>query len=123
MNEQAGIAERIRSAYAGADLEAFGELLADDVQWGDDNHPNRCRSRQDVLSTFEGWVAAGVSADVVGVDTGPHGVLARLNIHWTDPSDKRRGSKFIHVFMTGEDGLVNEIRRYNDVRSARKAIS
>src|ERR1700733_342532 len=106
MAAETAIAERIRTAYTTADLDAFGELLAPDVRWGDDAHPNRCCSRQDVLSTFRRWIGGGVTADVLAVDSGPHGVMACLHINWTDPNDKPRGTDFFHVFMTGNDGLV-----------------
>jgi len=46
------MAEQIRSAFATKNLDAFGQLLADDARWGDDDHPNRCRSRSDVIATF-----------------------------------------------------------------------
>jgi hypothetical protein len=122
VTDHAAVAERIRTAYSAADLDGFGQLLASDVRWGDDYHPNRCRSRQDVLSTFQRWIGGGVAAEVLGVDSGPHGVMARLHINWTDPDDKPRGTEIFHVFMTGTDGLVTEIRRYDDARSAKKAI-
>lgn len=116
------MAERIRAAYERADIDGFSELLADDVRWGDDSHPNRCRSRRDVLNTFAGWVGSGVSAKVTDLDTGPQGVACKLHIDWVDPNDKARGAGFWHVLMV-RDGLVTEIRRYNDAKSARKAIS
>jgi hypothetical protein len=50
------------------------------------------------------------------------GGLARLRIRWVDPNDRARGIEFVHVFITGDDGLITEIRRDNDVRSAAKAI-
>jgi ketosteroid isomerase-like protein len=115
------MAERIRAAYEQADLDGFGELLADDVRWGDDSHPNRCRGRHDVLNTFSGWVGSGVSATVTDLDTGAEGVACRLRVEWVDPGDNVRGVNFWHVLVV-RDGRITEIRRYNDARSARKAI-
>ena len=43
MGSDSDLATRISEAYRDADLERFGALLADDVRWGDDDHPNRCR--------------------------------------------------------------------------------
>jgi hypothetical protein len=116
------LAEQISAAYRSADLTAFGSLLADDVRWGDDDHPNRCRSRGDVLRTFAGWMDSGVTADLVDVTTGPLGVACRLHVTWVDPQDRQRGVDFFHVFMVS-DGLVREIRRYDDKRSAESAIA
>lgn len=115
------ISERIRAAYEQADLDGFSELLAPDVRWGDDDHPNRCRSRDDVLNTFAGWVGGGVSAKVTVMDTGPQGVACKLHIEWADPNDKARGVNFWHVLLV-DDGQITEIRRYNDEKSAREAI-
>lgn len=121
VTEPRDLADRISSAYLGADLDTFGALLAEDARWGDDDHPNRCRSRADVLRTFARWLASGVTAEVLGVDTGPHGVLCRLHVNWVDPHDRPRGVNFTHVFMIS-DGLITEIRRYNDPASAAQAI-
>src|ERR1700742_3498356 len=107
------MSERIRAAYEQVDLDGFSELLADNVRWGDDDHPNRCRSRDDVLSTFTTWVGAGVTAKVTGIDNGPLGVSCKLHVEWVDPTDKARGVNFWHVFIV-RDGLITEIRRYND---------
>jgi ketosteroid isomerase-like protein len=116
------LADRIRAAYQSADLAGLSDLLAPDVRWGDDDHPNRCRSRDDVLRTFSGWLGKGVSADVLNTDTGSFGVAFRLHVNWTDPTDRARGFQSFHVFML-RDGQITEIRRYNDSRSARKAIT
>jgi ketosteroid isomerase-like protein len=115
------LAERISAAYSATDLAAFGDLLADDVRWGDDDHPNRCHNRDDVLRTFSSWITSGVTAKVLGVETGPDGVLCRLHVEWTDPRDRARGANFIHVFMV-RDERVSEIRRYDDVKSAAEAV-
>jgi hypothetical protein len=115
------MAEQVRAAYVGADLSAFAALLADDARWGGDDHPNRCRSRDDVLRTFSGWITSGVTADVVGIDIGPSGISCRIHVNWIDPSDRARGVDLFHVFLV-RDGLIVEIRRYDDAKSAAKAI-
>lgn len=121
MTEPRDLAERIGAAYGQADLDAFGALLADDVRWGDDDLPRRCRGRADVLRTFAQLLGSGVSADVVGVESGPLGVLCRLRVRWPDPADRARGTEFLHVLMV-RDGRITEIRRYDDARSATEAI-
>jgi ketosteroid isomerase-like protein len=121
VTEPQDLAGRICAAYEGADLDAFGALLAEDARWGDDDHPNRCRSRADVLRTFTSWVNSGVTARVLRVDSGPHGVLCRLHVDWIDPADRARGADFFHVFMIS-GGLITEIRRYDDPASAAQAI-
>jgi ketosteroid isomerase-like protein len=115
------LADRIRAAYQGADLQAFGALLAEDARWGDDDHPNRCRGRADVLRTFGSLLSSGVTAEVLDTRSGPDGVLCRLHVNWTDPADRHRGVDFVHVFLI-RDGQIAEIRRYDDEASAAAAI-
>ena len=115
------MSERIRAAYEQADLDGFAELLAEDVRWGDDEHPNRCRNRDDVLSTFAAWVGAGVSAKVTALDIGPQGVACKLHVEWAAPNDRARGVNFWHVFLI-HGGQITEIRRSNDAKSAQQAI-
>jgi len=116
-----GIADRIRTAYETADVGSLSDLLKPDVRWGDDEHPNRCRNRDDVMRTFSGWLGKGVSAEVLDTETGAFGVALRLHVNWTDPTDRARGTEFFHVFII-RDEQIAEIRRYNDSRSAKKAI-
>ena len=119
--DNSAIEERLRTVYANADLSDFASLLADDVRWGDDTHPNRCRSRDDVLRTFATWMDAGVTAELVRTESGPGGVLCFLHVNWADRADRARGVDFIHAFLV-RDGLVSEIRRYDAAKSAREAI-
>jgi|SRR3954447_9719150 len=112
---------QVRAAYEHADLDGFSGLLAEDVRWGE-NHPNECRNRDDVLRTFAGWVCAGVTASVTELATGPQGIAVKLQVAWVDPNDRDRGQSFWHV-LTVREGLITEIRRYNDAKSARKAIN
>lgn len=119
--ERTDLAARIRAAYQGRDLDAFALDLAEDVRWGADDQPNRCRGRADVLRTFGRWLDSGVTADVGEVRVGPRGVLLHLHVNWPDPADRHRGQDFLHVFLV-EGGLISEIRRYDDVGSAAAAI-
>lgn len=117
----ADLAARITAAYSTVDLAGFAALLADDVRWGDDGYPRACRNRDDVMRTFGELASTGVRADVVEVHTGPRGVACRLHVNWPDPADSNRGTDFFHVFML-RDGMIGEIRRYDDSASAREAI-
>jgi hypothetical protein len=117
----ADLASRITAAYSTVDLAGFAALLADDVRWGDDGHPRACRNRDDVMRMFGEFASSGVRADVVEVHTGPRGVACRLHVNWPGRADRGRGFDFFHVFMR-RAGLVGEIRRYDDVDSARAAI-
>lgn len=58
------IADQINTAFATKNLNALGRLLADDARWGDDDHPNKCRSRSDVIATFDRLLGEGVDGEV-----------------------------------------------------------
>lgn len=120
-NQLDEIANQIRAAFSTRDVTAFGHLLADDVRWGDDAHPRRCRSRADVLATFRGLLTTGVDADITEMTTGAEGVVLRLRVHWPEPEDRRRGTAIFHAYLV-RDGKISEIRRYDDRRSAFAAI-
>ena len=116
------MAEQIRSAFATKNLDAFGQLLADDARWGDDDHPNRCRSRSDVIATFRRVLSEDVDGEVVETTVGPNGVVCRLRVHWPDPADHARGATFFHVYIV-RDGKIAEIQRHDDQASALAAVS
>src|SRR5579875_433935 len=99
MSGETDVAARLRTAYERRDLAGLRPLLADDVRWGSDDHPNRCRNPDDVLRTFARGLNAGASADVLAVHTAPAGVAVQVRVHWPDPGDLARGEEFFHVFL------------------------
>jgi len=113
------LAERLRRAYRDKSLDQLAPLLADDVRWGDDDNPRRCRSRADVLATFSGAMADGVGGRITEVATGSEGVLCGLAVRWPDGDDRPDRSLF-HVYVV-RDGLISEIRPYDDRASAAEA--
>jgi ketosteroid isomerase-like protein len=115
------IAERIRSAFANRDFDSFGELVADDARWGDDDHPNRCRGRRDVLANYRRLVDQGVTGDVAETKTGPAGVMCELRVEWPGGADRSGPTTLFQVFLV-RDGRIVEIRGYDDRESAFEAI-
>jgi hypothetical protein len=115
------IADQLRSAFATKDLETLGRLLADDARWGDDDHPNKCRSRSDVIATFDRLLGEGVHGEVTETLVGPNGVAVALHVQWPNPGDGR-GINFYQAYLV-RDGLVTEIQRHDDRRSALAALS
>jgi len=116
------IAEQIVSAFTTRDLTAFGALLADDARWGDDDTPNRCRSRREVVATFDRLLREGVGGEVVETRTGPRGVMCRLRVDWPSTTDDPRHETLYHVYLV-RDGRITEIRRYDDPTSAVEALA
>jgi SnoaL-like domain len=115
------IADQISTAFATKNLDALGRLLADDARWGDDDHPNKCRSRSDVIATFDRLLGEGVDGEVTEAILGPNGVAVLLRVRWPNPGEGR-GVNFYQAYLVS-DGLVTEIQRHDDRRSAIAALS
>ena len=115
------IAHQLRLAFATKDLDLLSRLLADDARWGDDSHPNKCRSRGDVIATFDRLLGEGVEGEVTETVVGPHGVAVLLHVRWPNPGEGR-GVNFYQAYLVSE-GLVTEIQRHDDRKSAVAAIT
>jgi ketosteroid isomerase-like protein len=118
----ADLAEQIRAAFATRDIDTFWGLLGEDARWGDDDHPNKCRSRADVIATFKRLLDEGVRGEIEETAIGPRGVIARLRVAWPDPQDRHPGELFYQAYLI-RDGKIVEIQRYDDRESALSAIS
>ncbi len=113
--------ERLRAAYLTRDLEALGALLADDVHWGDDDLPRRCRNRSEVLATFARGMDAGADAEITELLEGTNGILCGLVVRWPDAGQRPGDGRLLyHVYLT-RDERIAEIRRYDDRASAAEA--
>jgi hypothetical protein len=115
-----GLARGLRDALEARNLEALGALLAPDVRWGDLGHPRTCTNRDQVLATFRAAIDAGASGRVGECVDGEHGVLCELLIDWPDPAARPDDAQVYQVYLV-RDGLVSEIRRYDDRASAARA--
>jgi hypothetical protein len=115
------VAAHLQSAFATKDLRELGLLLAADARWGDDDHPDKCRSRGDVIGTFGRLLGEGVDGEVTECVVGEKGVAVRLHVQWPEPGDGR-GVDFFQSYVV-EGGLVSEIQRHDDRKSAIAAVS
>ncbi len=109
---QGGIADSLRRALASRDWDALAPLLAEDVRWGDGDDPRSCRNRGDVLALMAARLAEGADAEIGELVEGSAGVLCRLDVRWPESSG-RRARTLYHVYRV-EDGLVREIRPFDD---------
>ena len=121
VDRHGGIAEQIVAAFATRDLAAFGALLTDDARWGDDDIPNRCRSRRDVVATFDRLLQRGLGGEVVETTTGRHGVMCRLRVDWPAETRGPHRQTLYQVYLV-RDGRIAEIRAYDDPTSALEAL-
>ena len=116
------IADQLGAAFATKDLDSLGRLLAADARWGDDDHPNKCRSRSDVIGTFDRLLGEGVDGEVTESAVGENGVVVRLHVQWPNPGDDGRAVNFYQSYIV-RGGLVIEIQRHGDRKSAVAAVS
>ena len=114
------VAAQIQSAFATKELDALGRLLAPDARWGDDDHLNKCRSRSDVVATFDRLLAEGVDGSVTEAVIGSNGVAVLLHFQWPNPGEGR-GVNFYQSYIVSH-GVVTEIQRHDDRRSAVAAL-
>ncbi|MHB1969473.1 MAG: nuclear transport factor 2 family protein [Acidimicrobiales bacterium] len=114
------LARAVRTALSEGDLEGFGSLLAPDVRWGDDDAPNRCRSRDDVVSTLRGALERGVNGSLGEVETGPAGVLAHLVVTRSDAPEKSRDLYHLYAVRAGR---ISEIVPYSSRADAAAALA
>ncbi|MDA8309156.1 MAG: nuclear transport factor 2 family protein [Actinomycetota bacterium] len=116
------MAAQLRSAFDARDMTTFGALLAEDAVWGDDDAPNTCRSRAEVVATFQRLITDGVGGEVADLKTGPAGILCHLHIHWPEPGSRRGRDEVFHLYRV-HDGRIVEIRPYDDREAAENALS
>ncbi|MHB1584199.1 MAG: nuclear transport factor 2 family protein [Acidimicrobiales bacterium] len=111
------VAAALRLLYESREADRLAPLLAEDVAWGDDDNPRRCRGPHDVLRTLRMGAAAGAEAELHSVDVGAEGVLCDVTVRWPPGSGRPEAVRLFHVFVV-RGGLVAEIRRYDDRASA-----
>jgi hypothetical protein len=117
---EGSLSERLHQALLTRDLEALGSLLADDVRWGDDEHPRRCRNRSEVMATFARGMDDGVDAEITEFLPGTRGILCGLAVKWPEGAERSGDRLLYHVYLVEHDRIV-EIQRYDDRGSAMEA--
>lgn len=115
------IAAQLRDAFERHDLALFGALLADDVRWGEEGRPERCRGRSDVLATFGRLVGHGVDTKVDDIVVGRIGIVAIMQARWADSRDDRNETALYHSYHV-RGGLITGISRYDNRNAALDAV-
>jgi hypothetical protein len=116
------VADQIRLAFAGPDLELLAPLLHPKVRWGAGPQPRACRSRADVLVTFARLLGDGVSGEVIDLQVLPGGVVAHLRVRWPEPQPEDARLEVFQSYRVVE-GLVIEIEGHEDQQAAAHALS
>jgi ketosteroid isomerase-like protein len=114
------LVDQVRDALAARDLDAFGDLLTDDVRWGDEGHPRGCRNRAEVLKTFSRGMAEGLDGSASELERGRNGILCRLNVTWPEGHPRADDTDVFHVYLV-RDEHIYQILRFFDRDSAASA--
>jgi ketosteroid isomerase-like protein len=117
---QPSIANRLRSALTSRDIEAFGALLSDDVQWGDGDNPRACHNRADVIATLTRALLTGADGTLVDLQSGKKGIFCQFKV--TPPRSELQSEDrdVYHVYHVKDDQIYL-IRSFEDRTSAAKS--
>jgi hypothetical protein len=74
-----------------------------------------------VIATFDRLLGEGVDGEVTETIVGQNGIAVRLRVHWPNP-DVGGDTNFYQAYLV-TDGLVTEIQRHDDRRSAVAALA
>ena len=79
--EVQAIAERLRSALEGQDLTILAGILDPDVRWGgEEDTPETCHNRADVLAWYGGLIDRGFRASVAAAAVEPDRIVLTLDV-------------------------------------------
>lgn len=120
--EHSRLAQQLSDALDAADLEAAGELMSEDVTWGDVDDARGCRNRRDVLATFARLMDLGVRGTVSEVVTGPRGIMVGLSVQWP-PGHSRESATTLHQVYLVRDEEIVEILGFDDRDAASAALA
>jgi len=115
------LAELVRVVLESADLERFAEMLDPRVTWGAPGDPSPpCRNREQVLAWYARGQADGRRARVLDITTTGDKILVTMRVTTTQPDHDAEVQDRWQV-LTVADGLVTDIRGYDDGAAARTA--
>jgi hypothetical protein len=109
------LAERVRTAMEAADLPAFGDLLAPDVQWGPPGARRAtCRNREQVLTWYRRGKAAGGRALISEVVPIGDCLLVGLQVRGSSEARERGGIATRWQILAVREGLIHDIVGFDD---------
>ena len=108
--EAQAIAERLRSALEGRDLTTLAGILDPDVRWGgEEDTPQTCHNRADVLAWYGGLIDRGFRASVAATAVEPDRIVLTFDV--TRPGG---GTSRNHQVFRIASGLVVDIRGHEE---------
>ena len=104
--EAQAIAERLRSAFEQQDLGILAGVLDPDVRWGgEEDTPETCHNRADVLAWYGSLIDRGFQASVAATAVEPDRIVLSLDV--TTPGG---GTSRNHQVFRIASGHVVDIR-------------
>jgi ketosteroid isomerase-like protein len=111
----ATVAEVLREALSHGDLELLGTVLAPDVRWGgEEDTPDTCHTREDVLAWYGRARAEGMGATLEEFIVQGAAVVAGLRVHRPARGPRADGPDRVWQVYSLRGGQVGEIRGYPD---------
>lgn len=98
------VAKQLFTALENRDLNAFGKLLAEDVRWGDDSNPKKCRSREEAITTFKRLLDQGVDGEIESITATPNGILCKFKVKTPNENDNTFRTLY-HLYKTTGDAI------------------
>jgi ketosteroid isomerase-like protein len=107
------LAARLHSALATRDLDAVAAMLDENVRWGgQEDAPETCHSRADVMSRLARQRAAGLETTVLEVVPGKEAILVGLSLKRPLPGGYGR-EHTVHQVLKVRDQRVVDIRGFS----------
>ena len=111
-SEAEAVARGVQAAFESRDLGAFGMLLDEHVRWGgEEETPQTCHTRADVLYRLAAQAAAGVETHVTEVVPGDESILVGLRVK-RPVRDGFSREHSVYQVLKVRNGLVVDIRGY-----------
>jgi len=110
------VARLLTEALETADAERFGSLLHPDVRWG--GGPAGCHSRAQVVEWYQVLHAKGLRTRVIESAVRGYQVVLGLQVHRPAAVSRPAPPPLVYQGFTVVDGLVVEIRGYEDRAAA-----
>ena len=109
------LAGLVGQALAGADLEAYADLLHPDVRWGAPGDPSPpCQSRAQVLAWYRAGREAGTRARVTETVVAGDKILVGLRVTALPALPGSAEEQDRWQVLTVRDGMVGDIRGFED---------
>jgi DNA-binding transcriptional MerR regulator len=107
------VAKRLRAAVEAADLTEFADLLDPRVRWGgEQDTPQTCHSRDEVLRVYRDGRAAGARARVTEVATHGNRILVGLRVQWAASSSTADQEEDRYQVLKLARGRIVDIRGF-----------